>query len=423
MRILVIGRGGREHALVSALALSPGTSALFCVPGNDGIAQIAQCTAIDELDFTAQIAFCKERAIDLVVVGPDAPLVEGIVDALQEAGIVAYGPSKLAARIEGSKRFMKELLTRHQIPTARYAAFDSYDTALAYMQQQPLPLVIKADGLAAGKGVIIAHSYPEAEQALQAMLQEGQFGSAGAQVVIEEFLQGEEISLLSFVDGLTVRPMLPVQDHKTLLEGDQGPNTGGMGTYAPLPHIPDAIIEEAVSKVIKPTAAALAEEDTPFRGILFAGLMVTAQGVKAIEFNARFGDPETQVLLPLLQSDLLQIILASLHGKLAQAEIRWRAQSALCVVLSAQGYPQQPRRGDVITGIEEVEEMPHCRLYHAGTAYHNGEWQTYGGRILNIVGLGEDLSAARTHAYQAVEKVHFAGRHYRQDIGYRALST
>ncbi|WP_442603053.1 phosphoribosylamine--glycine ligase [Paenibacillus sp. KN14-4R] len=422
MRILVIGRGGREHAIIWKLSQSPKVTKLFCAPGNGGIAELAECVPITEMQFEQVAQFAKEKQIDLVFVAPDDPLAAGMVDYLESQGIVAYGPRANAALIEGSKKFMKDLLAKYNIPTAAYETFDRYEAALTYLEQQSAPIVIKADGLAAGKGVIVAQTLDEAKQALQDIMLDQVFGaSAGAQVVIEEFLQGQEMSLLAFVEGETVRVMVPSQDHKPVFDGDKGPNTGGMGTYSPVPHIAQSIVDEAIETIVKPCARALVQEGRPFKGILYAGLMITPEGKpKTIEFNARFGDPETQVLLPRLQTDLLEIVLATLEGRLADLPIQWSEDAAVCVILASPGYPGEYPKGLPITGLNEL--MEHAVVFHAGTARQaDGSILTNGGRVLGITGMGRDIAEARTRAYAAADHIRFEGKHYRTDIAMKAL--
>ncbi|MFC3749498.1 phosphoribosylamine--glycine ligase [Paenibacillus sp. GCM10012306] len=420
MDILVVGGGGREHAIIWSLSKSPRVGKIYCAPGNAGIAQLAECVPIGVFEFDQLTAFAKEREIGLVVIGPDDPLAGGIVDAFEAEGIPVFGPRRNAAEIEGSKTFMKDLLQKYNIPTAAYAKFDNYEAASAYLQEQPLPIVIKADGLAAGKGVTVAYSREEADKALADIMVSKVFGEAGAQVVIEEFLAGQEMSILAFVDGETVRPMAAAQDHKPVFDGDKGPNTGGMGTYSPLPHIDEAIIREAVETIIEPTAKAMVAEGRSFTGVLFAGLMISPDGKpKTIEFNARFGDPETQVVLPRLKSDLLEIFLAVVEGRLADIEIEWSEEAAVCVVLASGGYPGSYPKGEVISGLEEDGKG---LVFHAGTARgEDGSWLTNGGRVLGVVGLGADIREAREAAYARAEAIHFPGKQNRSDIAMKAL--
>ncbi|WP_405081674.1 phosphoribosylamine--glycine ligase [Paenibacillus chitinolyticus] len=420
MRILVIGRGGREHAIVWSLRKSPKVTALFCAPGNGGIAELAECVPITEFQFAEIAEFVRQNAIDLVVVGPDDPLYEGIVDYLEEHGIRAYGPNRAAAEIEGSKVFMKHLLKKYEIPTAAYEAFEDYEAALAYLRKLGAPIVIKADGLAAGKGVIVASTLEEAEKALKEIMVEKQFGASGNRVVIEEFLQGQEMSLLAFVDGNVVKPMVPSQDHKPVFDGDKGPNTGGMGTYSPVPHIPQEIVQRALDTIVKPAAEAMVKEGRPFRGVLYAGLMITADGPKTIEFNARFGDPETQVILPRLKTDLLEIILATLEGRLADLEIEWSEEAAVCVILASGGYPSSYPKGLPIEGLDAAGG---ALVFHAGTALEDGRLVTSGGRVLGVTALGRDIADAREKAYAAADRITFEGKQNRTDIALKALNA
>lgn len=420
MDILVVGSGGREHAIIWSLSQSPKAGKIYCAPGNAGIAQLAECVPIGVFEFDRLTAFAKEKQVGLVVIGPDDPLAAGIVDAFEDQGIPVFGPRKNAAEIEGSKTFMKDLLHKYNIPTAAYEKFNDYEAALAYLTEQPLPIVIKADGLAAGKGVTVAYTREEAEQALSDIMVTKVFGDAGAQVVIEEFLAGQEMSILAFVDGETVRPMAAAQDHKPIFDGDKGPNTGGMGTYSPLPHIDESIIQEAIETIIKPTAKAMVDEGRSFSGVLFAGLMISPEGKpKTIEFNARFGDPETQVVLPRLKSDLLEIFLAVTEGRLADIDIEWSDEAAVCVVLASGGYP-----GPYATGvpIEGLEDSQGGLIFHAGTARgEDGSWLSNGGRVLGVVGLGATIAEARNDAYDRAEKISFSGKQCRSDIAMKAL--
>ncbi|MNO22266.1 Phosphoribosylamine--glycine ligase [compost metagenome] len=422
MDILVIGAGGREHAICWSLAKSPKARTIYCAPGNAGIGELAELVPIQVNEFDKLAAFAEEKRIGLVVVGPDDPLADGIVDVFEAKNIPVFGPRKNAAHIEGSKTFMKDLLKKYNIPTAAYEKFDNYEQALAYLQSRPVPIVIKADGLAAGKGVTVAFTRDEAETALKNIMIDKVFGESGSQVVIEEFLEGQEMSILSFVDGETVRPMAAAQDHKQVYDGDKGPNTGGMGTYSPLPHIADSIIEEAIETIIKPTAKAMVAEGRPFRGVLFAGLMIAPDGKpKTIEFNARFGDPETQVVLPRLKSDLLDIFLAAVNGTLDQAEIEWSDEAAVCVVLASGGYPASYPKGLPIRGLDEAGAAG-ALVFHAGTARgKGGELVTNGGRVLGVVGLGKTIAEARDKAYEAAGSIAFEGKHQRTDIAAKAL--
>ncbi|SDW70617.1 phosphoribosylamine--glycine ligase [Paenibacillus sp. CF384] len=421
MRIMVIGGGGREHAIVWALNKSEKVSKIFCAPGNAGIAELAECAPIPVNRFDELMQFACDNAVDLVFVGPDDPLADGIVDAFEARNIPVYGPRKNAAEIEGSKIFMKNLLKKYEIPTAKYETFTEYETALAYLREQELPIVVKADGLAAGKGVTVAATLEEAEEALHGMMVGKVFGESGGRVVIEEFLSGQEMSILAFVDGETVRAMVPAQDHKPVYDNDKGPNTGGMGTYSPLPHIDPAIVEESIENIIKPTAKAMVSEGRPFRGVLFAGLMITKDGPKTIEFNARMGDPETQVVLPRLKTDLLDIVLASMNGRLDQLEIEWSEEAAVCVIAASEGYPAAYPKGLPISGLEAAKAQG-ALVFHAGTALSaEGEIVTNGGRVLGIVGRGSNIAEARAKAYEAAAAIHFDGMHCRTDIAAKAL--
>ncbi len=419
MKVLVVGGGGREHAILWALSQSSKVSKLYCAPGNGGIAALAECVPIQVNQFELLSEFALAQSIDLVVVGPDDPLFEGIVDHFEALGIAVFGPRQNAAIIEGSKVFTKQLLKKYSIPTATYESFEDFESAAAYLQAHSIPVVIKADGLAAGKGVTVAFSREEAEQALREIMVDKVFGEAGNQVVIEEFLTGQEMSILAFVDGEVVRPMTPSQDHKQVFDGDKGPNTGGMGTYSPVPHIDQALVDEAIANILIPTARAMVAEGRPFRGVLYAGLMMTPQGPKTIEFNARFGDPETQVVLPRLKTDLLDIFLAVVNGKLADLEIEWRDEAAVCVIAASGGYPGTFERGFVIEGLDEVED---AIVFHAGTKRaEDGSLLTNGGRVLGVTALGKDIEEARTKAYAEIEKIRFHGKHSRTDIALKAL--
>ena len=417
MNILVIGSGGREHALYWKLSESPQTEQIYAIPGNPGMgASVA--IALD--DHAAILRFVKEHEIGLVVVGPEVPLMNGLVDELEAAGIRAFGPRANAAEIEGSKSFAKDLMKKYGIPTARYEVFTAAEPARAYIRQEGAPIVVKADGLAAGKGVIVAMTEQEALDAVDAIMEDHSFGDAGARVVIEEFMEGEEASLLAFTDGTTIRPMISAQDHKRAYDGDRGPNTGGMGTYAPAPVMTPEMTERAVEEILKPTIAAMAKEGRVYRGCLYLGLMVTADGPKVVEFNARFGDPETQVVLPLLDSDLVAIMCACADGTLADVPIRWKDGAAVCVVLASGGYPGHYDKGQDIHGLADAEAMG-ALVFHAGTAMKDGKLVTNGGRVLGVVGRGADISSAVDAAYAAAAKISFKDAYYRKDIAHRAL--
>ena len=417
MNILVIGSGGREHALYWKLSESPQTEQIYAIPGNPGMGASA-AIALD--DHAAILRFVKEHEIGLVVVGPEVPLMNGLVDELEAAGIRAFGPRANAAEIEGSKSFAKGLMKKYGIPTARYEVFTAAEPARAYIRQEGAPIVVKADGLAAGKGVIVAMTEQEALDAVDAIMEDHSFGDAGARVVIEEFMEGEEASLLAFTDGTTIRPMISAQDHKRAYDGDRGPNTGGMGTYAPAPVMTPEMTERAVEEILKPTIAAMAKEGRTYRGCLYLGLMVTADGPKVVEFNARFGDPETQVVLPLLDSDLVAIMCACADGTLADVPIRWKDGAAVCVVLASGGYPGHYDKGQEIHGLADAEAMG-ALVFHAGTAMKDGKLVTNGGRVLGVVGRGADISSAVDAAYAAATKISFKDAYYRKDIAHRAL--
>ena len=417
MNILVIGSGGREHALYWKLSESPQTEQIYAIPGNPGMGASA-AIALD--DHAAILRFAKEHEIGLVVVGPEVPLMNGLVDELEAAGIRAFGPRANAAEIEGSKSFAKDLMKKYGIPTARYEVFTAAEPARAYIRQEGAPIVVKADGLAAGKGVIVAMTEQEALDAVDAIMEDHSFGDAGARVVIEEFMEGEEASLLAFTDGTMIRPMISAQDHKRAYDGDRGPNTGGMGTYAPAPVMTPEMTERAVEEILKPTIAAMAKEGRVYRGCLYLGLMVTADGPKVVEFNARFGDPETQVVLPLLDSDLVAIMCACADGTLADVPIRWKDGAAVCVVLASGGYPGHYEKGQEIHGLADAEAMG-ALVFHAGTAMKDGKLVTNGGRVLGVVGRGADISSAVDAAYAAATKISFKDAYYRKDIAHRAL--
>ncbi|MFC2336337.1 MAG: phosphoribosylamine--glycine ligase [Selenomonas noxia] len=418
MNILVIGSGGREHALFWKLSESPQTERIYAIPGNPGIGEM---TDIAVTDNAAILQFAKEKDIGLVVVGPEVPLMNGLVDDLEAAGIPAFGPRANAAEIEGSKSFAKDLMKKYGIPTARYEVFAEAEAARAYIRSEGTPIVVKADGLAAGKGVVVAMTEQEALDAVDAIMENNSFGDAGARVVIEEFMEGEEASLLAFTDGTVIRPMISAQDHKRVFDGDKGPNTGGMGTYAPAPVMTPELTERAVEEILKPTISAMEKEGRAYRGCLYLGLMITADGPKVVEFNARFGDPETQVVLPLLDGDLVQIMHACAGGTLADVPIRWKDGAAVCVVLAAGGYPASYEKGNEIYGIGNAEKLG-ALVFHAGTAKKNGKIVTNGGRVLGVVGMGKDIASAVQSAYDAVDQISFKGEYHRKDIAHRALN-
>ena len=420
MNVLVVGSGGREHALCWQLAASPLLGGLWCAPGNAGIENEATCVALDPMDFYGLVAFCREQAIDLVVVGPEAPLCTGLVDRLEAEGIAAFGPSAAAARIEGSKGFMKDLCTRHGVPTAAYKRIGSLTEAEAFIAELGAPLVVKADGLAAGKGVVLAETEAEALDAARAALG-GAFGEAGAELVIEEMLVGEEASYFALVDGETVLPLETAQDHKAVGEGDTGPNTGGMGAYSPAPAMTPALCEETRTGIVEPLVRGLAAEGSPYTGVFYAGLMLTADGPKLLEVNARFGDPECQVLMPRLKSDLLAALIAAHDGELKEFDLRWRDEAALCVVLATQGYPGAYEKGSAIRGIDAAEDLDDVTVFHAGTARTDVGVVAAGGRVLGVTALGADVTAAQSCAYEAVGRIDWPEGFCRRDIGWRAI--
>jgi phosphoribosylamine--glycine ligase len=419
MNVLLLGSGGREHALAWKLAASPLLTMLYCAPGNPGIAAEAECVALDLGDHQAVVRFCRDRAISLVVVGPEAPLVAGIADELRAAGMRVFGPSEAAARLEGSKGFTKDLCQRFGIPTAGYGRFSALAEATQYIRQMGAPIVVKADGIAAGKGVTVAATVEEALAAVEACLG-GAFGDAGAEVVIEEFLEGEEASFFCLCDGKTALPFGTAQDHKRVGEGDTGPNTGGMGAYSPAPVMTPDMIERATKEIIEPTLRGMAELGAPFSGVLFAGLMITASGPQLIEYNVRFGDPECQVLMMRLKDDLLVLLNAAVDGQLAHISARWRDDAALTVVMAAEGYPGTPLKRTPIAGIEQARATG-AEIFHAGTALSDGQLVANGGRVLNVTATGRTVSEAQTRAYEAVGRIEWPGGFCRRDIGWRAV--
>jgi phosphoribosylamine--glycine ligase len=421
MNVLLIGSGGREHALAWKLAASPLLTKLYCAPGNGGIAEVAECVPIAVADHTAVIRFCKDHSIDLVLVGPEVPLVAGIVDDLSTAGIKCFGPGQAAAQLEGSKGFTKDLCREFDIPTAAYGRFSDAKSAKAYLADQTLPIVIKADGLAAGKGVTIATSRQDAEAAIDACFS-GSFGKAGSEVVVEEFLEGEEASFFALVDGTHALALATAQDHKRVGDGDTGPNTGGMGAYSPAAVMTSDEIARTMSEIIEPTVAAMAKRGTPFKGVLFAGLMITADGPKLIEYNVRFGDPETQVLMLRLKSDLLAALLAAVDGVLGTFDVRWHDDAALTVVMAANGYPGSPEVGTEIKGIEAAAQVQGVEIFHAGTRRDGERLLAHGGRVLNITARGKTVAEAQARAYEAISRIDWPGGFYRHDIGWRAIA-
>lgn len=424
MNILLLGSGGREHTLAWKLAQSPLAEKIFVIPGNPGIAAVQKCECVKTVsmeDNQALLQFAQEQKIELVVVGPEVPLMNGVVDTFEKAGIKAFGPSKEAAQLEGSKVFAKTIMKKYGIPTASYEVFHDLEEAKIYVEKMKQPFAIKADGLAAGKGVILTQTADEAVDALDTIMGEKKFGAAGSQVVIEEFMQGEEASILAFTDGKTIFPMKSSQDHKRIFDGDKGENTGGMGTYAPAPVVTPEILKEVQEKILEPIIAAMNQEGKPYKGCLYAGLMITQNGPKVVEFNARFGDPETQVVLPLLKSDLVEIMLACCERKLAEKKIEWDDENAsACVIMSSKGYPNAYEKNKIITGIEDAEKLG-ALVFHAGTKMSDGNLVTSGGRVLGVVGCAPSLRQAVNKAYEGVAKIHFDGAFYRHDIAHRAF--
>ena len=420
MNILLLGSGGREHALAWKIAASPLVTKLWCAPGNAGIAREAECVALDVADHAAVIAFCQRNEVDLVVVGPETPLAAGIVDDLTRAGIKAFGPTKQAARLEGSKGFTKDLCTEFNIPTGAYRCFDNAADALVYVRQQGAPIVVKADGLAAGKGVVVAMTLGEAEAAV-AMMFEGAFGAAGAEVVIEEYLTGREISFFALCDGETAIPLASAQDHKRVFDNDQGPNTGGMGAYSPTPFVTPEIHEAIMADIIGPTVAGMKKRGTPFRGVLYAGVMLTATGPKLFEYNVRFGDPECQVLMLRMMSDIIPAMLAACDGELKHFDLRWYPEPALTVVLAANGYPGDYAKGTRIDGLDEAAQIEGVEIFQAGTMANDGVILANGGRVLNVCASGKTVVEARQRAYAAIDRIKWPDGFCRRDIGWQAV--
>lgn len=416
MNVLVIGRGGREHALAWKFAQSEKVEKVYVAPGNEGMRDVATPVDIDENDFDALVLFAKENNVGLTFVGPEIPLMNGIVDRFKEEGLRVFGPNKAAAVIEGSKAFTKELMKKYDIPTAAYETFTDYEEAVKYIQKVGAPIVIKADGLAAGKGVTVAMTLEEALQAVKEMLQDVKFGAASKKVVIEEFLDGQEFSLMAFVNGTTVHPMVIAQDHKRAFDADKGPNTGGMGAYSPVPQIPESAVQEAIQTVLHPTAKAMIQENRSFTGILYAGLILTNDGPKVIEFNARFGDPETEVVLPRLENDLVDVCNAVLDE--SKLTLQWSKEAVIGVVLASKGYPEAYKKGEIINGLDALQDVI---VFHAGTAMKHGDFVTNGGRVLFVACKANSLQEAKDKVYKEIGKIESDGLFYRSDIGYRAI--
>jgi len=420
MHILLLGSGGREHALAWKIAASPLVTKLWCAPGNAGIAREAECVPLDIADREAVIAFCKANAVEFVVVGPETPLAAGIVDDLGRAGIKAFGPSKMAAQLEGSKGFTKDLCAEFGIPTAAYRRFDNEAGALAYVRAQGAPIVIKADGLAAGKGVVVAKTLREAEDAV-AMMFAGHFGAAGAEVVIEEFLAGREVSFFALCDGETALPLASAQDHKRVFDHDQGPNTGGMGAYSPTPFVTSEIHDQIMSRIISPTVAGMKARGAPFRGVLYAGVMLTEQGPKLFEYNVRFGDPECQVLMLRMMSDIVPAFLAACDGELKHFNLRWYPEAAITVVMAAKGYPGDYRKGSRIEGLDDAAKIDGVEIFHAGTLAKDGAILANGGRVLNVCALGKTVTEAQARAYASIDRINWPDGFCRRDIAWQAV--
>ena len=419
MKVLVVGGGGREHAICAGLAKSPKVTKLYCAPGNGGIAQVAECLDVKATDIEGMIAAVKAKGIDFVMVAPDDPLALGMVDAMEAAGIRAFGPRKNAAILESSKVFSKGLMKKYGIPTAAYETFDKMDEALAYIEKQGAPIVVKADGLALGKGVVVASTVEEARAAVVDMMQNGKFGASGARVVIEECMTGPEVTVLCFTDGKTIAPMLSSQDHKRAYDNDEGPNTGGMGAICPTPNYTPEIAAVCMEKIFRPTVEAMNKEGRPFKGVLYFGLMLTPQGPKVVEYNARFGDPETQPILSMLETDLLEIFEAVVDERLGELDIKWKSGAAACVVIASGGYPVAYDKGYEITGLDKVPAD--ITVFHAGTALRDGKYVTNGGRVLGVTATADTLAAAIRRAYEGVELIHFEKAHYRKDIGAKLI--
>jgi phosphoribosylamine--glycine ligase len=419
MKILVVGGGGREHAIVWKLSQSVKKPEIHCAPGNGGIASLAVCVPIRATDVSAMVAYAKKERFDLVVVAPDDPLALGMVDRLEEAGIRAFGPNAAAARIEASKVFAKDLMKKYGIPTSGYRVFDSPGAALTHLAGCEYPTVVKADGLALGKGVIICRTEEEAKAAVHRIMVERAFGEAGARVIVEDYIEGPEVTVLCFVDGTHMVPMVSSQDHKPVFDGDRGPNTGGMGTFAPTPKYTPEVEDEVARTILLPTVKAMALEGIPFKGVLYFGLMLTKDGPRVLEYNARFGDPETQAVLPLLTTDLIDIMEATIDGRLDAMQVQWEQGAAVCVVMASGGYPGAYEKGYEITGLDALGSKDGTIVFHAGTRVEDGRTLTAGGRVLGVTAVARDIAAAREKAYAAVERIRFTGAHYRRDIGHK----
>lgn len=417
MKVLIVGSGGREHAIAWSVAKSPKVDKIYCAPGNAGIAEFAECVNIKAMEFDKLVAFAKENAIDLTIIGMDDPLVGGVVDAFESEGLRVFGPRKNAAIIEGSKAFSKDLMKKYKIPTAAYENFTDPDEAIKYLETAKMPIVLKADGLALGKGVLICNTLEEAKEGVKTLMLDKQFGDAGNEIVIEEFMTGREVSVLAFCDGKTIKCMTSAQDHKRAKDGDQGLNTGGMGTFSPSPFYNDEVEAFCEKYVYQSTIDAMASEGRPFTGILFTGLMITEDGPKVLEYNARFGDPESQVVLPRMKNDIIDVMEACIDGKLSDVELEFEDNAAVCVVLASDGYPEKYDKGFEIKGLDTFKDKDGYYVFHAGTKFDGDKIVTNGGRVLGVVAKGEDLKAARANAYKATEWIDFANKYKRNDIG------
>jgi phosphoribosylamine--glycine ligase len=422
MRVLIVGSGGREHALAWKIAQSPLADKVFCAPGNGGISQAAECVAIKPEDIAEIVTFAKKEKVDLTVVGPEVPLALGIADELSRYKVRVFGPQKKAAQLEASKIFAKELMAKYHVPTAAFRVFDNAGEAKKYIRKKDGPCVVKADGLAAGKGVVVAQGVEEAERAVESMLEHRVFKDAGARIVIEDCLEGQEASILVFTDSREIVPMVSSQDHKRIFDNDKGPNTGGMGAYSPAPVVTEAVFSEVIDTIVRRTLDGLAREGIAYQGVLYAGVMITREGPKVLEFNVRFGDPETQVILPRLKSDLLEVMLAVSEGKLSRMKkLEWDSRPCVCVVCASAGYPNDYEKGKLITGISDAEAMPGIVVFHAGTQKSKDGIVSSGGRVLGVAGVGNTLQDSIAHTYRAVEKISFDGMQYRRDIGQKAV--
>ena len=417
MKVLIVGSGGREHAIATAVAKSPKVDKIYCAPGNAGIAELAECVPIAAMEFDKLVDFAKKEKIDLTIIGMDDPLVGGVVDVFEAEGLRVFGPRKNAAILEGSKAFSKDLMKKYDIPTAAYENFDSAEEALAYLETAEFPIVLKADGLALGKGVLICNTLEEAKEGVKSIMLDKQFGSAGNRLVIEEFMTGREVSVLSFVDGKTIKTMTSAQDHKRALDGDQGLNTGGMGTFSPSPFYTKEVEEFCEKYVYQKTVDAMAAEGRPFTGIIFFGLMLTSKGPRVLEYNARFGDPEAQVVLPRMKNDIIEVMEACIDGKLDTIDLQFEDNAAVCVVLASEGYPVKYEKGLPIQGLENFKDKEGYYVFHAGTAKRDGQIVTNGGRVLGVTAKGKDLKEARANAYEATKWIDFDNKYCRSDIG------